>query len=107
MPNVTFIDAAGKSKVIDCAVGTSLMRSAQLNGVTGIYAECSGQKMCATCHVYVAEEFLHTLPAISEDENDMLDSTASDRQPNSRLSCAIIIQPEHENLVVQLPEFQR
>ena len=107
MPNVIFRDAAGNAKTIDCAVGTSLMRSAQLNSVTGIYAECSGQKMCATCHVYIADDFLHTLPDISDDENDMLDSTASDRLPNSRLSCAISIQPVHENMGVQLPEYQR
>ena len=107
MPNVTFIDARGNATIIDCAVGTSLMKNAQKNGITGIYAECSGQKMCATCHVYVAEEFLHTLPEISEDEDDMLESTASERLHNSRLSCAIVIQPEHENLVVRLPEYQR
>jgi len=107
MPNVTFIDANGNSQTIDCEVGTSLMRCAQLKGVSGIYGECSGQQMCATCHVYVAEEFLDTLPEVSDDEDEMLDATACDRQPNSRLSCTIIIKPEHENLVVRLPRYQR
>lgn len=107
MPNVIFIDASGKSKNIDCTVGTSLMKSAQLNGVSGIYAECGGQQMCATCHIYVAEDFLHTLPEISVDEDEMLEATASDRLPNSRLSCAIIVKPEHENMVIHLPKFQR
>lgn len=107
MPNVTFIDANGNSKTIDCVVGTSLMKSAQLNGISGIYAECGGQQMCATCHVYVAEDFLETMPAVSVDEDEMLEATASDRLPNSRLSCAIIIKPEHESLVVHLPKFQR
>ncbi|MDH7797058.1 MULTISPECIES: 2Fe-2S iron-sulfur cluster-binding protein [unclassified Beijerinckia] len=107
MPNVIFIDAAGKSKTIDCAVGTSLMKSAQLNGISGIYAECGGQQMCATCHIYVAEEFRNTMPEVSVDEDEMLEATASDRLPNSRLSCAIIVTPEHENLVVHLPKYQR
>lgn len=107
MPNVIFIDANGKSRTIDCTVGTSLMKSAQLHGISGIYAECGGQKMCATCHVYVAKEFLDTLPEISVDEDEMLEATASDRLPNSRLSCAIIIKPEHDNLVVHLPKLQR
>lgn len=107
MVNVTFIDFRGDSKVIDCTVGVSLMKNAQQNGITGIYAECSGQKMCATCHVYVEDKFLPTMPEISEDEDEMLDSTASDRKPNSRLSCAIIIKPEHESMVVHLPEYQR
>lgn len=83
------------------------MKCAQLNGIVGIFGECSGQQMCATCHVYVAEDFQHTMPAISADEDEMLDSTASDRLPNSRLSCAIIVNPEHQNLVVTLPRFQR
>lgn len=107
MPNVTFIDANGQSTTIDCAVGTSLMRAAQLHGIAGIYGECSGQQMCATCHVYVDEQFLDTLPEVSEDEDDMLEATASDRLPNSRLSCTIIVKPEHENLVVHLPKYQR
>lgn len=107
MPNVTFIDANGNSKTIDCVVGTSLMKSAQLNSISGIYAECGGQQMCATCHVYVAEEFLSTMPTVSVDEDEMLEATASDRLPNSRLSCAIIIRPEHENLIVHLPKLQR
>jgi len=107
MPNVTFVDANGKSRTVDCAVGTSLMKSAKQHGISGIYAECCGQKACATCHIYVAEEFLDTMPKMSSDEDEMLEGTASDRLPNSRLSCAIIVKPEHENLIVHLPKFQR
>ena len=107
MPNVIFIDANGKSTTVDCPVGVSLMKCAQRHAISGIYGECSGQQMCATCHVYVADNFLNTLAEITDDENEMLDSTASDRRHNSRLSCTIIIKPEHENLVVHLPEFQR
>ena len=107
MPNVTFIDASGKSRTIDCTVGTSLMKSAQQNAISGIYAECCGQKMCATCHIYVADEFLTTMPEISVDEDEMLEATACDRLPNSRLSCAIVVTAAHENLVVHLPKYQR
>jgi ferredoxin, 2Fe-2S len=107
MPNVTFIDVKGQARTVDCAVGTSLMKSAQRHGIVGIYAECGGQQMCATCHIYVAEEFLGTMPELSAGEDEMLEATACDRLPNSRLSCAIIVKPEHENLVVHLPKFQR
>lgn len=107
MPNVTFVDSNGTSTSVDCTVGTTLMKNAQLRGIGGIYGDCGGEQMCATCHVYVAEAFLHTLPEISNDEDEMLDATASDRLFNSRLSCAIIIKPEHENMTVHLPKFQR
>ncbi|PJX20487.1 ferredoxin [Advenella sp. S44] len=107
MPNVIFMDSDGTSTSVDCSVGTSLMKSAQLRGIGGIYGDCGGEQMCATCHVYVDEAFLHTLPEISDDEDEMLDATAADRMFNSRLSCAIIIKPEHENMIVHLPKFQR
>ncbi|MGR9235079.1 2Fe-2S ferredoxin [Rhizobium leguminosarum] len=107
MPEIKFVAADGKERIVSCPVGTTVMKCAQMNAISGIYAECGGQRMCATCHVYVDEAFLSTLPPMSVDEDEMLEATASDRMPNSRLSCAIIVQPEHENLVVHLPEFQR
>ena len=107
MPSVKFIDADGSSRTVECPAGTSVMRSAQLNAVSGVYAECGGQLACATCHVYVEESQLAAFPAMSDDEDEMLEATASDRLPNSRLSCQLILAPGHEDVTVRLPEFQR
>jgi 2Fe-2S ferredoxin len=62
--------------------------------------------MCATCHVYVDESWLARLPAMADDEDALLDGTASERRPNSRLSCQIKMTPELDGIVVKLPERQ-
>ena len=106
MPRVTYIDAAGKETTLDIEVGTSVMQAAVLNGVDGIVAECGGSCMCATCHVYVRDDHLARTPPMQPDEDAMLEGTASERRPNSRLSCQLAVAPEMDGLVVYLPETQ-
>ncbi|MEA2819958.1 MAG: ferredoxin, 2Fe-2S, partial [Bradyrhizobium sp.] len=86
--------------------GDSVMQVATGNGIDGIVAECGGNAMCATCHVYVAEDWLARLAAMSEEENELLDGVATERQANSRLSCQIKVRPELDGLVVRLPDRQ-
>ena len=106
MPRVTYIDTAGNETTLDVPVGTSVMQAAVLNGIDGIVAECGGSCMCATCHVYVRDDRLAMTPPIGEDEEAMLDGTASPRRPNSRLSCQLVVSPEMDGLVVYTPETQ-
>ena len=60
---------------------------------------------CATCHVYVNEEWLDKLPAKEDGEEDMLDMAY---EPNkfSRLSCQVIVSDELDGLIVNIPEKQ-
>jgi ferredoxin, 2Fe-2S len=106
MPSITYVHPDGAREVLDVPVGTSVMRAAILNGVDGIVAECGGEMMCATCHVYVDEPQLDRTPAQSDDEKAMLEFTASERRPNSRLSCQLVVTAEMDGLVVHLPETQ-
>ncbi len=106
MPKVTFIDAAGTSRAINIPTGWSLMEGAVQNDVTGIVAECGGGCACATCHVFVAPEWVDRLPAKSQAENDLLECTAVGRTEASRLSCQIPINDTLDGLVVHLPERQ-
>jgi 2Fe-2S ferredoxin len=62
--------------------------------------------MCATCHVFAAEDIFSALPPVSADEDALLDGTAADRQPNSRLSCQIKLTDAMEGFVFLLPETQ-
>jgi 2Fe-2S ferredoxin len=107
MVNVILIDASGNSQTLPVAEGQSLMQAAVSAGVRGIVGECGGSAMCATCHVYVDQVFVKQFPAPLETELEMLECTASDRLPNSRLSCQIKISAVHEGLVVRLPERQQ
>lgn len=107
MPNITFISHTGESRTVTVAAGTTLMQAAVRNGVPGIVADCGGECQCATCHVYVDEKFLGLLRPAEEDEDAMLAVTASERKPNSRLSCQIGITDALDGLVVTTPEIQQ
>ncbi|MER7003268.1 2Fe-2S iron-sulfur cluster-binding protein [Dactylosporangium sp. NPDC000555] len=106
MPKVTYVQPDGSAESHDVPTGKSLMLAAISNNVAGILGECGGQAMCATCHVYVDEEFLDRLAPPSEDEDEMLEATTSERRSNSRLSCQLICGPELDGLIVTLPEDQ-
>lgn len=104
MPKIFYHHASGNTDVIDAVPGTSVMRAAVTNGVDGIIGECGGQAMCATCHVYVREDYLPGLPEMNEDEEEMLDVTSSPRnQERSRLGCQIKVGPALEEIAVDVP----
>jgi len=107
MPKITYISDEGVSSIIDAALGDSVMETAIQNNVDGIVAECGGSCMCATCHVYVVEQFLPLLEAPDDTELSMLEGTASERKPNSRLSCQIRVTKELDGLVVHTPPTQK
>lgn len=71
-------------------------------GVDELLALCGGCCSCATCHVYVDPAFADGMPALSEDENDLLDSSIY-RTDRSRLSCQIVFSEALDGLAVALP----
>jgi 2Fe-2S ferredoxin len=106
VPTVTFEAPDGTKYAVDADRGTSLMQSAVSNDVPGIVAECGGNAACATCHVYVDEAQISLVGEPGDVEDEMLDFTAAERQPTSRLSCQIEISDELEGLRVHVPETQ-
>ena len=105
MPKITYIEHNGKSHTIDVAKGLSVMEGAIQNNITGIDADCGGSMACATCHVYVKEEWFDKLPKKEDGEEDMLDM-AYEPKKFSRLSCQLTVSDELEGLIVKLPEKQ-
>lgn len=106
MPSITYVHPDGAREDVEVPVGASVMQGAVSNGIEGIVAECGGNAMCATCHVFVDEDQIGLLRPISEEEDALLDGTAAERQPTSRLSCQIQMTPELDGLVVHLPDRQ-
>jgi 2Fe-2S ferredoxin len=106
MAKISLHHAGGDVDVLDVEPGTSLMRAAVTNGVAGIVGECGGQAMCATCHVYVREQYLDALPEIGDDEDEMLDCTTGERTDRSRLGCQVKVGDGLEQIEVDLPESQ-
>jgi 2Fe-2S ferredoxin len=106
MPRVVYESADGARTELDAPVGATVRNLALANGVEGILGECGGELMCASCHVYVDEAFVDQLPPLREEEDEMLESAASERLANSRLSCQIAITDELDGLLVRLPPEQ-
>jgi 2Fe-2S ferredoxin len=98
MVNVTIIDRAGQESTHEAKVGRTLMEAIREAGFAELEALCGGSCSCATCHVYAEAA---DLPAMSEDENDLLDSS-DHRQPTSRLSCQITLGDALSGLRVRL-----
>ena len=106
MPTIRFIHPDNRSESVETDIGNSAMRAALMHGLDGIIAECGGSAVCATCHVYVDEAWLTKLKPVGADEDDLLEGTASERKPNSRLSCQIKMTAELDGLVLRLPQRQ-
>ena len=102
MPKITYIEHNGKSHVVDVPNGLSVMEGAVQNNIPGIDADCGGSCACATCHVYVDENWFNKLPAKEDAEQDMLDM-AYEPKKFSRLTCQITVGDELDGLVVKMP----
>ena len=105
MPKITYIEQNGNSKTIEVDNGLTVMEGAVQNNIPGIDADCGGSMACATCHVYVKEDWFDKINKKNEGEDDMLDQ-AYEPKKNSRLSCQIIVSDDLDGLVVDMPEKQ-
>ncbi len=104
MATIAFVSPKGERTVVEAAPGTTVMVAAVTHGIAGIVAECGGNAMCATCHVYVADQ--SGLPPMSDDEDALLDGAAAERRDTSRLSCQLKISESLRELTIELPERQ-
>lgn len=105
MAHITFIGADGTRYEVAAENGSTVMENAIRNAVPGIEAECGGACACATCHVYVDEDWRRAAGEAEPMEQDMLDF-AYDVRPNSRLSCQIKVTDALDGLTVTVPERQ-
>ena len=97
MAKVTYNTHDSKKHTIDIQNGLSVMEGAVQNDIPGIDADCGGGMACATCHVYIKEDWWDKLTNKEDGEEDMLDMAY---EPNkfSRLSCQIIVSDELDGL---------
>ena len=101
MPKLVVVSRTGEEKSVEAAAGVSVMEAIRDNGFDELLALCGGCCSCATCHVYVDPAFTGKVNALSEDENDLLDST-DHRQDNSRLSCQLQMTAALDGLKVTI-----
>ena len=107
MPKVIYVSSADASREVDVPIGMTVMAAALKNGIDGIVAECGVVCMCSPCHVFVDEKFFSRLPPAQDTEEAVLDISAEERQPTSRLSCQIKMTDALDGLIVRIPARQR
>ncbi len=105
MTKIIYIENSGVSHTVDVDNGLTVMEGAVQNNIPGIDGDCGGSMACATCHVYVKEDWYDKVTEKSEGEDDMLDQAF---EPNkfSRLSCQISVTDKIDGLVINLPKKQ-
>lgn len=101
MPKLIVVTREGDERAVEGESGLSVMEVIRENGFDELLALCGGCCSCATCHVHVDAEWQDRLPAMSEDENDLLDSS-DHRDARSRLSCQLPFNAELDGLRVTI-----
>ena len=105
MTKIKYVEHNGKEHTIDVQNGLTVMEGAVQNDIPGIDADCGGGMACATCHVYVKEEWLDKISKKEDGEEDMLDM-AFEPKNNSRLSCQLTVSDELDGLTINIPSKQ-
>ncbi len=95
-------DLDGVEHAVDAMLNWTVMEIIR-DGDLPMRAECGGSCACATCHVYVAKEWIGKLPAMESEERDTLDG-GFEIEPNSRLSCQLIMTSDLDGLKVTLTQ---
>lgn len=106
MAKIIYVEFDGTRHEVDVPTGLSVMEGALNNSIPGIDADCGGALACATCHVMVDPDWADKLSKASPGEKEMLE-LAPEVTERSRLSCQIVVKPELDGLIVNLPESQR
>jgi 2Fe-2S ferredoxin len=101
MPRLFVTTREGETSEVDVGEGLTVMEAIRDNGFDELLALCGGCCSCATCHVMVDPDFLGRLPAMSADEDDLLESS-DHRAVNSRLSCQLPFTADLDGLRVTI-----
>ena len=105
MPKINYITHDNQTHTVEVQNGLTVMEGAVQNDIPGIDADCGGAMACATCHVYVKDEWLNKIPKAEDAEVDMIDM-AYEPKKNSRLSCQLIVSDELDGLIITTPAKQ-
>jgi 2Fe-2S ferredoxin len=95
------IDQDGEVHKVPALAGWRVMEIIRDNDLP-IRAECGGACACATCHIYVDNDWKDRIPGPESEEEYMLDSVPDFDQERSRLSCQILMRDDLDGMIVTL-----
>ena len=93
-------DREGKKHELEGDTNSTLMEILRDAGLD-IEAACGGCCACATCHVYINDQWLEKISPKDDDEESMLDQ-AFDVRNSSRLSCQINLSEDLDGIELEL-----
>ena len=93
-------DRDGKKHELEGDTNSTLMEILRDAGLD-IEAACGGCCACATCHVYISDQWLEKISPKDDDEESMLDQ-AFDVRNSSRLSCQINLSEDLDGIELEL-----
>lgn len=100
----TWILPDGRQITADVREGMNLMQAAVANNIPNVIGECGGNLSCATCHVYVADDWAATTGEVGDFEDPMLDVAEAERRPTSRLSCQLVMSAALDGVTLIVPQ---
>jgi ferredoxin, 2Fe-2S len=103
MPKLIVTKRDGDTVELEAKTGLSVMEVIRDGGIDELLALCGGCCSCATCHVHVDPAFAGQVVPMSEDENDLLDSS-DHRNETSRLSCQVPFTAALDGLKVTIAQ---
>ncbi len=101
MPKLIVTNRDGNTKTIEAESGITVMENIRDNGFDELLALCGGSCSCATCHIYVDDEWLGKIGPVDGDEDELL-SSSDHRESNSRLSCQIEMSDDLDGIAVTI-----
>ncbi|OYY72805.1 2Fe-2S iron-sulfur cluster-binding protein [Sphingomonas sp. 28-63-12] len=103
MAEFTVTTRSGDIRSVEAQSDLSVMEALRDQGFDELLALCGGCCSCATCHVHIDPGSFNALPAMTADENDLLDSS-SHRDTYSRLSCQLRISDLPPGVIVTIAQ---
>ena len=100
MPTIIVNDREGNSHKLDADIGSKIMEIIRDAGLD-IEAACGGCCACATCHVYVDNNWIEKLNPKNDEEESMLDQ-AFNVTNVSRLSCQLEFEEKLDGIKLTL-----
>jgi len=101
MPKIYVTDRNGEKHDLAADTGDSLMEVIRDNDLD-IEAICGGCCSCATCHVYIDQEWRDRINEMSDEEIELLEDEQYYVESESRLSCQIFIDDKLDGLVLKV-----
>lgn len=102
---INVIDRSSIKHEIDADVGVPLETVITQAGIESSFGICGGACACSSCQVYMSQEDYDKLTEPSDEETAVLEDTAHEVQPTSRLSCQVEVSENMEGMTFTIAPY--